>query len=451
MFVTPSMSYSLVALCVVSRVLESVALPVPAAMCIRYSITVPLAHGPQSPDSFILRVYGLADVDAQVPAPSWDGPGVIDKIDNNYAKAAAGNFEGAIENGMDQYAVYFAARNLSVGQSRNATLSGWWPAASYVSLQLRYPYPSTFLTVPASSFDTLMSTGSSSAPNPFIQGNPTVASYGSQARCISSSARDETQGGSPDTRQELRAGTAASFSPTSASCADGNTLLYRMSHDLTVLSMADSPTGQCSADYLFSPAYGMALTQSSIQNYVNIYNFSWGVIRIKVPAVFNSAAEDVYRGSWSDSNLGGYDVNYFSVSANAAKDLPDPNLPFTVNALMLQAGGMMTAEGMSYVLFAPSEVVHSIARANSTVPPKLFLPRVGVMAYVLAAPSYAFMFRYKEPSADWSGSPSNVPCMSTLMEMNASVANCTTLGNWAPQITRLGEVGSLQELADSVK
>jgi len=188
-----------------------------------------------------------------------------------------------------------------------------------------------------------------------------------------------------------------------------------------------------------------------IQNYINIYNFSWGVIRVKVPVVFDAATEDVYQGSWSEANPSGYDVNYFSVSANAAQDLPDPQLPFTVNALMMRADGMMTAAGLSYVLFAPSEVVRSIASANSTVPPKLHLPRLGVTAYVLAAPSYAFMFRYKETSASWSGSPSNVPCMATLTEMNSSLANCTTLGQWAPQITRMDDVSSLQELADSIE
>merc|ERR1712099_207821 len=108
----------------------------------------------------------------------------------------------------------------------------------------------------------------------------------------------------------------------------------------------------------------------------------------------------------------------------------------------MQANGMMTAEGLSYVLFAPSEVVRSIAGVNITMPPKLHLPRLGVMAYVLAAPSYAFMFRYKELSASWSGSPSNVPCMASLTEMNVSVANCTTLGQWAPQITRMDDVSS---------
>jgi len=453
MAAAPLLSRSLVALCAVIGVLESVSLPVPAPRCIRYSFTIPSASGPQSLTSFVLRVYGLAELDAQVPAPSWDG-GSVDQVDN-YARASEGDFEGAIKNGMDQYAVYFNGRAHSSanGSAGYTTLIGWWPIASYVSLQL--VYGETYMTIPSSSLGTLMSTGSASAPNPFIKGHPTAVAYASQARCIAASAGGETRLDSPDTSQEFGVRTAAlpSPSPASASCMDGNTFLYRMSQDFTLLSRADAPTGECSAGYLFAPAEGVTSYYSSLglQNYVNVYNFSWGIIRMKVPVVFNSAADETYRGSWSDANPGGYEVNYLSVSSNVAAGVPDPNLPFTVNALMLRAGGMMTPEGLSYVLFAPAEVVRSVAVSNSTAPPKISLPRLGIMAYVLAAPSYAFMFRYKEPSASWSGSPGNVPCMAQFTEMNASIANCTTLGQWAPQITRTDGVTSLQDLADSVQ
>ncbi|CAE8702871.1 unnamed protein product [Polarella glacialis] len=420
--------------------------------CIRYSFTFPLMSNGRAFKFFILRLYSPSVTTASIPTVSW--PLKTSVFEDALAEAASGSYRGALEDGCDQYAIYYAGFSLLNLTKRkriaklNATVSGFFPNVAYSSLQLMYgpgAWPDlSMLEVAASSYITTGTLGQRGTPNPFIAGSPTVLAYTHQAECVTHAttflATPKRQTGSSRGRMRGLADVA---------CKDTNTKLYRLSADMTVLVMADSATGSCSDSYLISPAQGVVATypDQDFSN-VDVYNFSWGFIRMRVPFVFNNSGEKIYQGSYSADNSDGYDVNYWSVSANVAQNGRDPNVPFTVNALMMQEQErMMTSTGHSYVLFAPMDFVINMTAANSTTPPKVNLPKLGISAYVLAAPSYAFIFRYKVPSPDWPGSTENVPCAATTAEMNSSVANCETLGNWAPQITRIGEGEGVETLA----
>ena len=228
-------------------------------------------------------------------------------------------------------------------------------------------------------------------------------------------------------------------------CRDANTDVYRMSADLTNLVGADAPTGTCADSYLLAAAEGIVLKYPTLNwTGVSVYNFSYGFVKMQVPFVFNNAEAKVYRGLLSADHKHGYDLDYWSVSSSWYQDSnnsnSNPQLPFTVNALMMQDAGMMTDRGYSFVLFAPVSEVQALYHTkafNSTTPPKAYLPGPKVWAYVLAAPTYAFIFRYKNPSSAWAGSPANVPCAATTNDMSNSTAGCETLGSWAPKVTRV--------------
>lgn len=424
--------------------------------CIRYSYTFPLELNGQVFLVFILRLYNPVDTTASIPTVSV--PLGARLFENALAEAADGNFKGAWGNGIDQYAIYYEGYpvlNLTERQrvsKRNATVSGFFPNVAYSSLQLMYGTSKDDMNmyeVAASSYDTTGVSGKKGKPNPFIAGSPTVLAYTHQAECVAHGtsllAKPNRQKGSPR-------GPRGSPETADVACKDTNTNIYRLSADMTVAVMADSATGECSDSYLIAPAPGIVAKYPDQDfNNVDVYNFSWGFIRMKVPLAFNNSGMDVYDGSYTAANSDGYDLNYWSVSANVAHPGPDPNVPYTVNALMMDQEGMMTSTGHSYVLFAPSGFVINMTAANSTIPPKVNLPKMGISAYVLAAPSYAFLFRYKDPSPDWPGSTENVPCVQSTAEMNASVGNCETLGIWAPQITRIGDVETLEQLASIVE
>mmetsp|Transcript_8178 Transcript_8178/g.24854 ORF Transcript_8178/g.24854 Transcript_8178/m.24854 type:complete len:284 (+) Transcript_8178:636-1487(+) len=277
----------------------------------------------------------------------------------------------------------------------------------------------------ASSFAASETLGVFAKPNPFIAGNLTVLTYKDQGKCSADAANGESSLTSFAPASLLQATTRGRHnkpSSASAGCKDANTQVYRLSADLTAAVLGDSAPGVCSNAYLVSLADGLVAKHRdlNLRRFMDVFNFSWGFIR----------------------------ANVFS------QDI-DPNMPYTVNALMMRQEGMMTSEGDSYVLFAPMEFVPNMTALNLTTPPKVYLPKLGVSAYVLAAPSFAFVFRYKLPSAHWTGSLGNVPCAVSFVSLNSSAANCATLGVWAPQITRLGEgddvvVESLGQLASIV-
>mmetsp|Transcript_8175 Transcript_8175/g.24845 ORF Transcript_8175/g.24845 Transcript_8175/m.24845 type:complete len:319 (+) Transcript_8175:636-1592(+) len=312
----------------------------------------------------------------------------------------------------------------------------------------------------ASSFAASETLGVFAKPNPFIAGNLTVLTYKDQGKCSADAANGESSLTSFAPASLLQATTRGRHnkpSSASAGCKDANTQVYRLSADLTAAVLGDSAPGVCSNAYLVSLADGLVAKHRdlNLRRFMDVFNFSWGFIRMKVPFVFNNSGEEIYKGAYSADNLGGYDVNYWSVSANVFHRDIDPNMPYTVNALMMRQEGMMTSDGHSYVLFAPMEFVPNMTALNLTTPPKVYVPKLGVSAYVLAAPSFAFVFRYKLSSAHWAGSPGNVPCAASFVSLNSSAANCATLGVWAPQITRLGEgddvvVESLGQLASIV-
>lgn len=128
----------------------------------------------------------------------------------------------------------------------------------------------------------------------------------------------------------------------------------------------------------------------------------------------------------------------------------DSGLPFTVNNIMLSKEGM-TFDGFAYILFAPVDVAQNLAenqsQMQSTKPPIVALPNLNnTMAYVLPAPTGAFIFRYKAPNSSWPGSPDNAPCAMTSAE--AVPVGCT-LNGWSPAILRENS-SSLAELVASV-
>ena len=85
-----------------------------------------------------------------------------------------------------------------------------------------------------------------------------------------------------------------------------------------------------------------------------------------------------------------------------------------------------------YVFFAPLEDVRSLAQEQDSqdVPPTLEWG--GYKGYVLGMPDYSFIFRFREPSSEWEGSPANAPCFDSPLVNEAIKGG--VLGEWLPEI-----------------
>lgn len=116
-------------------------------------------------------------------------------------------------------------------------------------------------------------------------------------------------------------------------------------------------------------------------------------MKFKIPFVINNFEARKYFGLKSALDPLGCDVQYFSVPSNFLG--PPPDLPFSVDSLMLAAQSAPSPidRDVAYVLYAPVEVVRSMVRPGSTTPPVVWLPILKRYAYVLFAPNYLLIFR----------------------------------------------------------
>jgi len=163
---------------------------------------------------------------------------------------------------------------------------------------------------------------------------------------------------------------------------------------------------------------------------------------LKVPRFFDNFEETVFMEKE-------YQTLAFDVSSNWAAP-PRPDVPFTVTANMMNQAGFHTADGYAYILFAPLNQVKAMLPPSPTVAPVVSLPKVGIKAYVLNAPDFLFVFRYRGPAKSWAGSPTSAPCGASLTKSLNMPAKCQDFGGYLPEITRVSS-SSVSQLASMVQ
>jgi len=172
------------------------------------------------------------------------------------------------------------------------------------------------------------------------------------------------------------------------------------------------------------------------------YNFAYGFIKMKLPSVFNNFVDRVYKGPE-------YQALMFDIASNYFKP-PAPDVPFTVTTPMLQADGFHTDDGFGYVLFAPLDAVRA-RQTDGKTPPEIEVPGLKVKAFLINAPDFLFVFRYRGPSATWPGFPGNAPCGDSAIDGLEMPATCEDLGGYLPQITRVDGVTSVDQLVARIR
>ena len=356
---------------------------------------------------------------------------------------------GQMSLGNDQYATYLGANltmhtveNPSHGGVVGISAHGLVARAAYQNLKYEYTIIPAGGSCPREHLSKgfLVSTDDRNerdfdwdreSPNPYLEGNPSSVFYyavpPAAAAAVPSAAKVAAKSSSSVAR---RAG-AEEVSTTAVSAGlKGSVPVYRLDKTMTKISQPDGHSDSgCSSAYLFANLYLTpyeGLLKACERRDVK---YTHGIVKVQIPKTF-----DVF----DDDNVlfEDYDTRYFSVGAHLCDKAGV--LPFwTVNTrLMAKYLNLSVADAAGksfYIFFAPSETVRSVALSQfgpslSSVPPTFSWG--GFSGYLLAAPDFAFIFRYRSPSASFGGNPENSPCFDDPFK-NEPVSG---LGEWAPQI-----------------
>lgn len=386
---------------------------------------------------------------------------------NGYETPTQGNsiYDGF---GRGMFSIYYIDRTTKhrLGGGKSFQVMGLWPNCAYMSVSVSYGKERVVYnaeTLPT--FDAPLTATSAKdatkAPNPFTAGSDTVLAYAGQAKCAGSlggslaqTASEKQLSDSRPTRSNRSEATGADLAAVglAPACEQTNTNVYRLAGSLSNLIGTDGGTDEnCSTTYLLAPAkavgFAFSIPTKSTVPIETSYVFGYGFIKMRVPNTFNNFKDVSFKGLKSPSNPLGYDALAFTISSNWMV-LP-PNVPFGVNSLMLAEDGF-NVQGIAIVLFAPPAAVQALVKPGDGLPPVVRLPHLGISAYLLAAPDYAFLLRYRGPSEHHQGSPANVECNIDIVDALQAPATCQDLGEYLPQITRLHGVSSVAALADHI-
>lgn len=339
---------------------------------------------------------------------------------------------GPLGPGHDQYATYFDYPNEqtspffdadhvfinNVCSANYMSLSWGNPTDPKLMSSLPYGYTDTFPGIVFSVADDII------IPSPFVTPHPTSGCYDADGcPCVVVPPR----------------------SPNASVFIQGNVHVYRLDKQSSAFIEGDQyKPHECLFTYLFA-----ILTNTIPTSIADCSSFEitkrYGIIQYPVPS-------SVYAGCQVYPET--IDVQYWSVSSHLCNvGTVPPYVPFwTVNAKMIAD---ISTDGYGYILWAPyEEVVPYIKDVTSPIPPIIHVPSIDRNAYLLLEPSLAFIFRYREPSKDWSGNPVYAPCTNTPAEMFQTPITDELVApdgtNWCPQIYGCDASGSLAEFLSSI-
>lgn len=255
-------------------------------------------------------------------------------------------------------------------------------------------------------------------PNPFDKGNPTTAAYCNVPGSGSKSGTVNLNQNDPD----YNFPSFPRFFDSNNDPGTGQKGVYRLDQQSSKIVTTHIDGGGLTADgcistYLACPGIGAEFDAQQL---------SYGIVRCKVPTTYCPSLNETVNPP------GGYDLQYFSASFNQQANLTFYPKYWTVNGTMLRNN--MDAQNYAYMLFVPNIALEAYLGNNDDVnrvtPPLVQWGQY--KCFLMAAPTYAILFRYKDVNADWVGNPKNAPCYKTLEE-NKPIPS-TALGGFCPEV-----------------
>ena len=220
--------------------------------------------------------------------------------------------------------------------------------------------------------------------------------------------------------------------PVQEQSLTGNVNVYRLDRQTSAFIEGDDyKPGTCLASYLFSLVTEIkSFTPDACSSSLVLHPYGLLQMRIPVSCFDNN---QYYSGCTAET----IDLQYWSVGSHICLDQADRFLPFwTVNAQMMHDLG----QEYGYVVWAPYEDVVPLVEPGSTSPPVITIGKdKNIKAYVLQTPTLAFIFRYRQVSAEWPGNPVRAPCLDTFPETIQSGAITSEMVGpdgvqWCPQL-----------------
>ena len=211
----------------------------------------------------------------------------------------------------------------------------------------------------------------------------------------------------------------------------GNVNVYRLDRETSASIEGDGYVpGECLTTYLFSLVTNATSIVPFLCSTFDVLH-PYGLMQMRIPVSCYENAQ-YYQGC----GIPDIDLQYWSVGSHLCAKQTD-FLPFwTVNAKLMND----LQQEYGYVVWAPYKDVVPLVTPGSTSPPVITIGKQqNIKAYVLQTPTLAFIFRYRQIRADWSGNPVRAPCLNTLKETLAFGAITDQLTGddgiqWCPQL-----------------
>ena len=423
--------------------------------------------------------------------------------------------------GFDQFAIYNVVRRFNSHTfPQRFFLAGFAPIASHVSIQMEYVidratasqdekciavcmamakknvtecarslnesrekcFEYNYLDLEQMEF---LDSNNNAIAHPYVIGNPSIIAYRDNQRnllgheiasrvsppssSISSGASSTMEGalgtGECSTRLSLDSEVASgrrNCAPDETTPADNTTGLYRLNQLLFDGNHIDrAPLDKaCSSSYLATLGpedFGTPFAPLMWKSNLRPFRWQYGLLKLRAPYML-----DPLSTNESDATYANYNVQYWSVSANAGSNAifePEWLQPFSVNPLWFR-GDNALSNGMMYILFGNHTETLEKWKAQShcdilregcnlskmqpyseTISINGRMGNRSVRIPVLPTPTAELILRYRGASASWNGRVSHVPCCA----IGFGVARKQDLGGFFPNLTNWTHVHTYED------
>ena len=338
--------------------------------------------------------------------------------------------QASIGPGNDQYALYYRCGSLTEDELSQTPLSRVYPLNYVCYLSFNRDNPSDNKTYNGNDPEWSFSVQSKGVPNPFVPGNAATNSYGNS---------NSLKSHSPEPVEQTIVDPVVPLLPfqyqNSMTGQQGVFRLDRISSQVVTTHIDGGGQEPCLGTYLACPGEGAEFKQQ---------NLTYGIMRIKVPNTYCPSLSS--SSSSSTTTQPNVDVQYFSAGFHVAYNpYPDVSkLPafWTVNGTMMRE--IMDADGYAHVFW-----IKDISTYNGEgfsikqrTPPIIQWGKY--KGYLMSAPTYAIIFRYKQANPNWIGNPAGTnTCCYPGPKVNQPISS-SKLGGFCPEVFNITSDQSVQ-------